>query len=137
MSENHAELVKLIYDRFNARDTDGVLAVTSEDVAWANAMEGGHVHGHAALRDYWTRQWAIVRPVVEPVAIRRLAGDAPDDKAQGIAEETIEVEVIQKIYDLEGRPLGEPSQGLKDKTVLHLFRLQDGRITRFDVRDTA
>jgi hypothetical protein len=122
MSENHNELVRLIYERFNARDIDGVLAVLAEDVAWANAMEGGHAHGHAALRDYWTRQWAIVSPVVEPVSINSLG------------DETIEAEVIQKIYDLNGQPLQDQDHGLKDKTVMHVFTLKNGRITRFDVR---
>jgi hypothetical protein len=37
------ELLKRIYDCFNARDIDGVLAVLADDVAWANGMDGGHV----------------------------------------------------------------------------------------------
>ena len=39
------ELLKRIYDRFNARDLDGVLTVLTDDVAWANGMDGGYVHG--------------------------------------------------------------------------------------------
>jgi hypothetical protein len=30
-------------------------------------MEGGHVYGRADVRDYWTRQWAMIDPHVEPV----------------------------------------------------------------------
>ena len=26
---------------------------------------------------------------------------------------------------------------LKDKTVMHVFRLQDGKVTRFDVQDAS
>jgi hypothetical protein len=37
------EILKRIYDRFNARDIDGVLAALADDVAWANGMDGGHV----------------------------------------------------------------------------------------------
>lgn len=36
------------------------------DVASANGMEGGHVYGHEAVRDYWTRQWKLIDPQVEP-----------------------------------------------------------------------
>jgi ketosteroid isomerase-like protein len=41
----NADLVRRSYDRFNARDIDGVLSALAEDVAWANGMDGGHVHG--------------------------------------------------------------------------------------------
>jgi hypothetical protein len=59
--------LKLIYDRFNARDMEAVLAALHEDVTWANGMEGGHVHGREGVRSYWTRQWAMINPRVEPV----------------------------------------------------------------------
>ncbi len=39
------QLLKLLYDRFNARDMEAVLAAMHEDVMSANGMEGGHVHG--------------------------------------------------------------------------------------------
>jgi hypothetical protein len=41
--DGDVELLKRIYDCFNARDIDGVLAVLADDVAWANGMDGGHV----------------------------------------------------------------------------------------------
>ncbi|WP_371743171.1 nuclear transport factor 2 family protein [Pollutimonas harenae] len=59
-----------MYECFNARDIGGVLAAVADDVAWANGMDGGHVHGHEAVRDYWTRQRAVVSPPVEPIAFR-------------------------------------------------------------------
>lgn len=117
-----------IYDCFNARDIDGVLAALSDDVAWANGMEGGHVEGIEAVRDYWTRQWAIVSPHVEPVGFTTRPGG------------TIAVEVIQTVFDLDGSPLGgatREGQQLKDKTVLHVFRVENGRIVRFDIEETA
>src|ERR1700753_1702471 len=73
---NEVELLKRLYHRFNARDIDGVLAALADDVAWANGMEGGHVHGREAVRAYWTRQWAIVSPHVEPVSFHRTADGA-------------------------------------------------------------
>lgn len=119
------EILERIYDRFNARDIDGVLALLDDDVAWANGMDGGHVHGHEAVRTYWTRQWAIVSPRVEPVAFRH-EGDG-----------TIVVEVRQSIRDLDGQPLQGQTHGLKDKTVGHVFRLRGGKVTRFDIQDTV
>ena len=54
--DDDVEILKCIYDRFNSRDIDGVLAVLADDVAWANGMNGGHVHRREAVREYWTRQ---------------------------------------------------------------------------------
>jgi len=45
-----SEVLKRMYHCFNARDIDGVLGALSDDVAWANGMDGGHVHGHQGLR---------------------------------------------------------------------------------------
>jgi len=121
MSEHAVQMIRHIYDCFNRRDIGGVLAALTDDVAWANGMDGGHVHGREAVRNYWTRQWAVVSPHVEPVAF------------QPTEEGNIAVEVIQTIKDLDGRPLAE-SHGLADKTVVHLFRLDSGKITRFDIQ---
>jgi len=62
-----AELLKLLYDRFNARDMENVLTAMDEDVIWANGMEYGHVRGCEGVRSYWTRQWAMIDPLVEPI----------------------------------------------------------------------
>ena len=48
--DNDVKVLERIYDRFNARDIDGVLPVLTDDVAWANGMDGGHVHGREAVR---------------------------------------------------------------------------------------
>lgn len=117
------EVLKRIYDRFNARDIDGVLAVLADDVAWANGMDGGHVHGREAVREYWTRQWTMVSPHVEPVSFRRAADGA------------IVTEVRQSVHDLEGKPLQGQTHGLKDKTVRHVFRFHDDKVTRFDIQE--
>ncbi|MGO8087535.1 nuclear transport factor 2 family protein [Rhizobium leguminosarum] len=123
MSQNDVEMIKRIYASFNARDIDAVLAVLSDNVAWANGMDGGHVHGREAVRDYWTRQWAVINPHVEPVAF-----DETEDGA-------VAVEVIQSVFDLDGRPLEGQTHGLKDKTVTHIFRMEGDKIVRFDIRD--
>ncbi|WP_029875444.1 nuclear transport factor 2 family protein [Rhizobium leguminosarum] len=123
MSQNDVEMIKRIYASFNARDIDAVLAVLSDNVAWANGMDGGHVHGREAVRDYWRRQWAVISPHVEPVAFE----ETPDS--------AFAVEVIQSVFDLYGRPLEGQSHGLKDKTVTHIFRIEGDKIARFDIRD--
>lgn len=110
-----AELLKCIYDRFNARDMESVLAAMHEDVTWANGMEGGHVHGRDGVRTYWTRQWAMVDPHVEPVGFSA----TPDGE--------IVVEVHQVVRDLDGNLL-------VDQMVGHIFRIENGLVKRFDIR---
>ena len=53
--DDDVKVLERIYDRFNARDIDGVLTVLTDDVAWGNGMDGGHVHGREAQREHWTR----------------------------------------------------------------------------------
>jgi hypothetical protein len=109
------ELLEHLYDRFNARDMEAVLATMHLDVMWANGMEGGHVHGHDGVRNYWTRQWAIIDPHVEPAGFSAGADGATN------------VEVQQTVRDLKGNVLS-------DKMVGHTFRIEDGLIRRFDIR---
>lgn len=85
-------------------------------------MDGGHIHGREAVREYWTRQWAIVSPHVEPVSF---------DKA---ADGSIVVEVQQDVSDLEGRLLQDQAHGLRNKVVGHVFRFHQGKVTRFDIQ---
>jgi len=119
------DVLQRMYDRFNARDIEGVLAALAEDVDWANGMDGGHVHGREAVRDYWTRQWAVVSPRVEPLSF--------DQAADG----SVIVKVQQSVRDLDGRPLQDQAHGLKDRVVGHVFRFQAGKVIRFDIQDVA
>lgn len=123
MPQNDIHLIKAMYDCFNARDIDGVLAALADDIVWANGMDGGHVCGHEAVRAYWTRQWAVVSPHVEPI------------KFQQTEDRAVAVEVIQTVFDLDGQPLSGQTHGLKDKTVMHIFRLDNDKVTRFDIGD--
>ena len=108
-------LLEQIYQRFNVRDIEAVLAALHSDVTWANGMEGGHLHGREAVRSYWTRQWATIDPHVQPT--RFPTG----------AEGEIVVEVHQTVRDLQGAVL-------VDQMVGHIFRIENGVITRFDIR---
>ena len=109
------EFVKKLYERFNAREMEAVLASLAEDVMWANGMEGGHVHGRDGVRSYWTRQWAMIDPHVEPVSF-----------SSGNDGEVV-VEVHQVVRDLEGKLLA-------DQMVGHIFHIEDGMVRRFDIR---
>lgn len=109
------ELLKRVYERFNARDMESVLAAMHEDVTWANGMEGGHVRGVDGVRKYWTQQWAMIDPRVEPMEF-----------SNG-AEGEIVVEVHQVVRDLNGNLLA-------DRMVGHIFRIENGLIKRFDIR---
>jgi nuclear transport factor 2 (NTF2) superfamily protein len=114
---DEVDLLKRVYDRFNARDMETVLAAIHEDVMWANGMEGGYVQGRGEVRSYWTRQWTTIDPHVEPVAF-----------AHGQEGEVV-VEVHQVVRDLNGNLL-------VDKMVGHVFRIENGLIKRFDIRGT-
>lgn len=108
------ELIKAAYREFNARRLDAVLALMQPDVAWPNGWEGGYVHGHEGVRDYWTRQWAVLDPQVEPVEIR------PE------ADGRMAVEVHQVVRDREGKLL-------VDTMVRHVYTLRGGLIERMEI----
>ena len=107
-------LVRRLYDGFNRRDIPAVLALLTPDVAWANGMEGGHLHGREAIRAYWTAQWAAIEPHVVPLRITQR-----DDHVTA-------VEVHQRVHDLEGRLL-------LDEHVRHVFHFEAGLVGRFDI----
>jgi ketosteroid isomerase-like protein len=114
---DEVEFLKRVYDRFNARDMETVLRAMHEDVTWANGMEGGHVHGRDGVRSYWTRQWAMVDPHVEPVAFCTSTDGG------------VVVEVHQIVRDLQGNVLA-------DQMVGHIFQFENGLIKRFDIQGT-
>jgi hypothetical protein len=115
---NHEEqLLRSAYEAFNARDIDRVLAMMHPDVDWPNGMEGGRVLGQGAVREYWSRQWEILDPHVEPIAVRQVAPG-----------ETL-VEVHQVVHDREGKLL-------VDQTVEHVYRIENGLIRSMQIRSS-
>jgi ketosteroid isomerase-like protein len=112
------ELLISTYASFNARDVDSVLKTMHEDVDWPNGMEGGWVHGRAGVRDYWTRQWRVVDPHVEPVGFVT--------EADG----RVTVTVKQVVRDLSGAIL-------LDRLVEHVYRIEDGLIRNMEIRELA
>ncbi len=55
--DHDEETIRQLYDRFNDRDMEAVFSLLTDDVAWANGMDGTHVHGKEAIREYWAHQW--------------------------------------------------------------------------------
>jgi ketosteroid isomerase-like protein len=108
-------LLRRAYEAFNSRDIDGALALMHPDVDWPNGMEGGRERGHAAVRAYWTRQFALIDSHVEPLAFEE----------QGDGE--IAVDVHQVMRDVNGAPRS-------DRRVRHVYTFRDGLVARMDIR---
>jgi|1185.fasta_scaffold774259_1 hypothetical protein len=84
-------------------------------VDWPNAWEGGRVVGHAAVRDYWSRQFAAISSTVEP----ELFTEEPDG--------AVTVDVHQVVHDARTGEL------LSDARVRHRYRFAGDLVTRMDV----
>ncbi len=108
------EIINKAYEGFNKRDVDGVLSLMDNEVTWPNGWEGGYVHGHAEVKDYWTRQWKEINPHVTPVSIL--------ERADG----RLEVEVQQLVKDLQGKVLA-------DGSVKHIYSFKNGLITKMEI----
>jgi hypothetical protein len=110
------DLLKFVYAAFNQREIDAILPKMHPDVEWPNGMEGGWVQGHDGVRAYWTRQWGMVDPHVDPVSV-----EASDDGR-------VTVRVHQVVRDLAGTVL-------LDRMVEHVYSISDGLIQRMEIRE--
>ena len=106
---------KNIYQYFNERNIELVIDNMTDDVQWANGMEGGYLHGRDAVREYWTRQFGLINSKVVPLQMK---GD----------RDVIKIKVHQVVHDLNGNLLA-------DEIIEHYFHLRNGSITRFDIGD--
>jgi nuclear transport factor 2 (NTF2) superfamily protein len=107
--------LRALYFAFNAREIDTVLGALHDDVDWPNAWEGGRLRGRAAVRAYWTRQWAEIDGQVEPVDFTAL----PDGR--------VAIEIDQTVRDLNGTLLSEGR-------VRHVYAFaEDGLVTSMEV----
>ncbi len=111
-------VLRRTYAAFNARDIDAVLAVMHPNIVWPNGMEGGCVFGHSGIREYWTRQWRLIDPSVEPLRL--------------IVERDgrVAVDVHQVVRDLVGNIL-------KDALVQHVYAFEDGLIKSMEIRENG
>ena len=112
-----SELLTQTYREFNARNIDAVLATLHPEVDWPNGMEGGRVQGHEAVRAYWTRQWGMINPHVEPL------GFTTDEAGRTV------VEVHQVVRDLAGNLI-------KDAVIEHVYVIEDDLIKHMEIRES-
>lgn len=110
------EVLRYAYAAFNARNIDAALATMHPDVDWPNGMEGGMVHGHQEVREYWTRQWTLIDPHVEPI------GFTPTYDGR------IAVDVRAVVRDREGAVL-------VDHVLQHVYRVEDGLIRGMEIME--
>ena len=108
------ELLRSMYEAFNARDVDTCLAAMTPDVDWANGWKGGRVVGRDAVRDYWQRQWAEIDSIAEPTAIT----ERPDG--------AIEVAVHLVARDKTGKLLS-------DGESLHVYEFRGNLVERMTI----
>jgi hypothetical protein len=106
-----------LYRNFNDRKIDLVISQMTDDVKWANGMEGGYVYGHKGVREYWTRQFTLVSSNVTPLEINMENG-------------IVKIKVHQVVHDLNGKLLA-------DETVFHIFHLMDNKIREFNIGEKA
>jgi hypothetical protein len=102
-------LLRQLYQDFNARHINAVLAHLHTDVSWPNGWEGGYVAGHDEVRAYWLRQWQQINPTVEPLAFETRSANQ------------IAIRVHQVIKDLNGELLG-------DEQLNHVYTFEDGKV---------
>lgn len=114
IARGQRQQVEALYAAFNRQDVEAILERLTDDVRWANGMEGGHVEGRARVREYWLKQFETLRPSVEPLAI---SGDG-----QG----RVTVDVHQVVRSLDG-------EILVDQRVVHHFAFDGPLIARFDI----
>jgi ketosteroid isomerase-like protein len=121
LEANHldrSELIRTTYAAFNARDIDRVLATLGPDVEWPNGWEGGVVQGCAAVRDYWTRQWAAIDPRVDPISMDWLAPDI------------VRVMVHKVVRTRDGNLLSETN-------VEHTYTFSGGLIQKMEISEPS
>jgi len=111
-----ADAIRNLYSAFNARDLETRLSGMQPNVEWPNGMEGGTVCGHDGIRAYWTRQWSMINPHVDPVKI----------EADGYGR--VVVGVHQIIRELDGKVL-------LDRTVEHVYSFENGLVRSMEIRD--
>ncbi len=116
LDESISGVIREAYRAFNARELDAALAVMQSNVEWPNGMEGGTVYGHTGVRDYWTRQWNMIDPHVDPVAI--------DADGSG----RVVVSVHQVVRELDGKLL-------LDRMVEHIYSFEDKLIRSMEIRE--
>ena len=114
---SNQQFLQNLYDAFNKREIETIIALMRPDVKWANGLEGGFVYGRDAVRAYWTDQFKDIQPELETLKFET------DENGRHI------VTVHQIVKDLQGNVLA-------DTTVHQIFTIEDGLISRYEIGET-
>jgi hypothetical protein len=106
--------LETMYEAFNRRDIEAVLAAMHPNVDWPNGWEGGRIYGRDAVREYWIRQWAVLDPIVQPI------GFHPGD------DDSLAVDVHSVVHDKEGKLVA-------DTTIQHVYRFENGLVRSMEI----
>ena len=114
---SNQQFLQNLYDAFNKREIETIIALMRSNVKWANGLEGGFVHGRDAVREYWTNQFKAIQPELETLKFET------DEKNRNV------VTVHQIIKDLQGNVLA-------DVIVHQIFTIEDGLISLYEIGET-
>ena len=118
MNSHIVKFLRSAYKAYNLRDIDSALSFMEKDVAWPNGLEGQYVHGHDAIRKYWTEQWKTIDPHIEPLHFQL------DNEGRVI------VTVHQVVKDLRGN-------FLRDDKIRHVYTMNRGLIKSMVIQDNV
>jgi hypothetical protein len=109
----HNKYFQDLYRNFNERKIDLVISKMTDEIKWANGMDGGFVYGHKGVRDYWISQFAQVSSKVTPMEIEA-------------ENNVVKIKVHQVVHDINGKLLA-------DEIVYHYFHLNHNKIAEFNI----
>ncbi len=112
---DYNRLAHTLYERFNARDVDGIFELLHAEVEWVNEPKDIHVHGLDELHVVWTRQ--------KGTAIVHFDVTSVTPKENGFF-----VVVQEKVWTHE-------KELLFDGPVGHDYTLKEEKIIRCDIVD--
>lgn len=111
--DNSTHFFEALYKNFNDHRIEPVIESMTENVKWANGMEGGFVYGREGVRSYWTKQFEQIHSRVKPLKIET-------------DQDTVKIKVHQVVRDLNGNLLS-------DTIIDHVFHMQNGQVAEFDI----
>lgn len=115
-----------LYINFNNRNIEFVIGQMADNVIWANGMGGGYLYGHARVREYWNKQFAVVSSKVTPLKIG--IQDAVLDMGQenNLGDKIVRLQVHQVVHDHDNNLLA-------DEIVFHTFLIENKKIAQFHI----
>lgn len=111
---DHQALLTRLYEAFNRKDIEAVVAALHPDVDWPDLLDGGRLRGREAVRDYWKRQFAIISPEATPIEFGERPGGG------------LSVKIHYVVRAADGGGLWT------DEVTTNIFSFRDGLILRMD-----